>query len=144
MILAESVPIQVVAPEIALAVPTDPPAPRIQNAAIEIERAEAAAPPMSATGPTTRPQPISGPDGRDRYPRVSLMAKEIGTPTITICISANGSVDTVEVTRSSGFPRLDQAAVGIGKEFRFKPATRQGQPAAVCVPYGIKFGIDNP
>jgi TonB family protein len=42
---------------------------------------------------------------------------------------------------SSGFPRLDQAAVGIGKEARFRPAMREGKPMPFCLPYRITFAI---
>jgi protein TonB len=141
--LVEDAPIRVVAPEITLPMSADPPQPPVQNPPAESDQAPSAPSPVLMSGPTTRPRPISGPDGRERYPKESIIAKETGTPTITICVSATGAVDSVQVTRSSGFPRLDEAALGIGRDFRFKPAMRQGQPVPVCVPYGVKFGINN-
>lgn len=141
--LVEQAPIQVVTPQISLPMPEDPPQPPLQNPPAETDQAPTAPSPVLMAGSTTRPRPISGPDGRERYPQESIAARETGTPTITICISATGAVDSVQVTRSSGFPRLDEAALGIGRDFRFKPAMRQGQPVPVCVAYGVKFGINN-
>jgi protein TonB len=141
--LVEDAPIQVIAPEIDLPIPADALQPPVQIPAAETDEAPTAPAPVMLSGPTSRPRPISGPDGRERYPKESIVAKETGTPTITICVSATGTVDSVQVTRSSGFPRLDEAAVGIGRDFRFKPAMRQGQPVPVCVSYGVKFGINN-
>jgi periplasmic protein TonB len=87
------------------------------------------------------PRPMSGPRGVDRYPGESLKAKESGTVVMNICISPAGKVDSVELARSSGFPRLDQVALGIASEYQFQPATRHGHPVAACVPYRIVFKV---
>jgi protein TonB len=91
--------------------------------------------------PLLRPRPISGPRGVDRYPNASIKAKESGTVVINICVSQAGRVDSVAITRSSGFPRLDEVAVGIASEYRFQPATRQGRPMAACAEYYIAFKL---
>lgn len=91
--------------------------------------------------PLVRPRPISGPRGADRYPNESIKARESGTVVINICVSQAGRVDSVEMTRSSGFPRLDKVAVGIASEYRFQPATRQGHPVAACAAYSIAFKV---
>lgn len=88
-----------------------------------------------------RPQPISGPRGADRYPSASLKARESGKVVMNICVSPKGNVDSVELARSSGFPRLDQVALGIATEYRFHPATRHGHPVAACVDYYISFTV---
>jgi periplasmic protein TonB len=98
-------------------------------------------PPAPAPRPTVQPRPIYVPGGMDRYPPESRRAHETGAPTIMICISATGTVDDVQVSRSSGFPRLDQAAVGIGREARFRPARLDGKPVPVCAPYRITFSF---
>jgi periplasmic protein TonB len=95
-------------------------------------------------GPLIRPRVISGPDSQDRYPRASIRHKESGRAVVKICISAAGSVDSVEVAESSGYPRLDGAAVDIGWDYVFAPAMREGKSVAVCLPYGIKFRIGGP
>jgi len=92
--------------------------------------------------PIVRPRPISGPRGADRYPNASLKAKESGTVEMNICVSPAGGVDSVEVAQSSGFPRLDQVALGIAAEYRFQPATREGHPVAACAHYRIVFKVE--
>jgi periplasmic protein TonB len=93
--------------------------------------------------PSVRPRPIYVPGGWARYPAESVRAHEAGRPTITICISAAGTIDSVQLAESSGFARLDQAAVDIGKEARFRPAMREGKPMPFCLPYRITFAIRN-
>lgn len=139
-------PVQIVAPAIEFDLRADTPPAPMQLTTIE----KPAAAPVSATpprlaslGPTSRPRPIYVPQGRERYPADSIRAKEIGEPTISICISETGAIDSVAVTKSSGFVRLDQAAIGIGRESKFKPATRAGEPVPLCVNYRIKFEIEN-
>jgi periplasmic protein TonB len=140
--LNQSVVIQVAPPEVDIPPAADPPPPEIQAAQIELTPpAPAAAEP--APHATVKPKPLHVPGGWERYPAESVGAKETGAVTITICISAAGMADSVRVTQSSGFMRLDQAAVGIGKEARFKPATEDGKPVAICLPYRIRFGINS-
>lgn len=92
-------------------------------------------------GPLTKPRVISGSSSDDLYPRASIRNKESGRPVVRICISETGTVDSVEVAQSSGYPRLDGAAVDIGWGYVFAPAMREGKPVAVCLPYGIRFRI---
>jgi periplasmic protein TonB len=107
------------------------------------EPAAAPAQPAVPSVPSVRPRPIYVPGGWERYPAESIRAHESGRPTITICISAAGAIDSVQLTQSSGFPRLDQAAVDLGREARFRPAMREGKPVPFCAPYRITFAIRN-
>jgi periplasmic protein TonB len=138
--------IQVLTPEINIPVAEDLP-PTIQATSLQKqstpEPAAAPALPAVPSAPSVGPRPLFVPGGWDRYPAESIRAHETGRPTITICISAAGAIDSVQLTNSSGFPRLDQAAVGIGKEARFRPAMREGKPVPFCVPYRITFAIRN-
>jgi protein TonB len=99
------------------------------------------APPEADTSPVVRPRPISGPRGADRYPNASIKARESGTAVMNICVSPTGSVDSVELARSSGFPRLDKVALVIASEYQFQPATRRGHPVAACAHYRIVFKV---
>jgi protein TonB len=100
-----------------------------------------AAPPEADPSPLVRPRPIAGPRGVDRYPSASIKTKESGTVVMNICVSPAGSVESVELARSSGFARLDQVALGIASEYQFQPATRRGQPVAACAQYRIVFKV---
>ncbi len=51
--------------------------------------------------------------GNANYPAVARERKMYGKLQLTVSIRADGSLASVEVTRSSGMPALDQAAIGI-------------------------------
>lgn len=146
LILPASSPIDLPAPQVAIDVPAEQvPTRAIIDTPKVVERppsvAATRATPSGDPGPVLRPQPISGPQGVNRYPRASLEAKESGTVAMIICVSSDGKVSSVELARSSGFPRLDAAALSIASEYRFKPATRHGNPVAACAPYNIIFKV---
>jgi protein TonB len=93
-------------------------------------------------GPLTKPRVLSRPHVQDRYPPASIYNRESGRPVVKICISDQGTVTHVELAQSSGFHRLDEAAVDLGWDYVFAPAQREGKPIAVCLPYGITFRIN--
>ena len=139
--------IQVVTPQVDVPIAEDlPPTLQVTSLQDEFTAPPAAAvpsqPPVQSI-PSVRPRPIYVPGGWERYPAESIRAHEAGRPTITICVSAAGTIDSVQLAQSSGFPRLDQAAVDIGKEARFRPAMREGKPMPFCLPYRITFAIRN-
>jgi len=98
-------------------------------------------PPKIDPVPVMSPRPITGPRGIDRYSNESMRARESGTVTINICVSPEGRVDSVALTHSSGFPRLDAVALGIASEYQFKPALRLGHPVAACEQYRVVFKV---
>ena len=97
---------------------------------------------LKDSGPLIGPRPISGPHGADFYPPKSILAHERGRVAMIICISSGGKVDDVKLAASSGFPRLDEAALNIAEQYRFKPAMRGGVPVPVCVRYQLNFRIN--
>jgi protein TonB len=93
-------------------------------------------------GPLTKPRVISSPrNPMDRYPRISIRHKEQGRTVLKLCISITGKVETTEVLKSSGYKRLDEAAADMSLDYVFSPATRDGTPVPVCLPYGINFRL---
>jgi protein TonB len=93
-------------------------------------------------GPLTKPRVIGGPKyPQDRYPRASIRNKESGRPIVKICISDEGKVVSAEVAQSSGYPRLDAAAVDMSLDYVFAPAMREGKAVPVCMAYGIDFRL---
>ena len=61
------------------------------------------------------------------YPASSTRAEEQGALLLDILVGADGHVRDAKVSRSSGFERLDQAALGEAKQhWRLRPATRNG------------------
>lgn len=64
------------------------------------------------------------------YPRLSERNGERGRVMVRVFIDTLGLPQNVQVSQSSGFSRLDDAAVSAVRKARFKPYTENGQPAA--------------
>lgn len=63
-----------------------------------------------------------------RYPPLSRQLREEGSVLLSVELSDNGSVDKAYVRQSSGFPRLDEAALAAVKNWRCDPAVSNGKP----------------
>ncbi len=116
--------------------PPAPPAPPAAPMPVPVAPADVpapAGPPQGATADTA-PRPLATPG--PSYPRASLRRGETGEVLLRIHVGANGRTTSVDIVRSSGFQRLDQAAVNAVRRWRFEPATRDGQavPGEVQVP----------
>jgi protein TonB len=57
------------------------------------------------------------------YPPASRRAGEQGTVRLKVLVDTNGKASNVAVTQSSGFPRLDEAAMEAVRKWRFVAAT---------------------
>jgi periplasmic protein TonB len=79
---------------------------------------------------TTRPRIRDG--ERPVYPPPSIRAQEHGLSTLEVCISERGRVTDARLKTSSGFRRLDEAALKWVREARFSPALSGGAPKAIC------------
>ena len=130
--------IQPIPPDIHIETPA-PPAP-IQEAKQTLEH-DAKPKQDEPTAPIIPPTRISSHHGSDKYPGKSVKDRESGRTEMKICISAEGIVDTVEVTKTSGFPRIDAAAIEVAKDTKFKPATRLGKPVTYCMLTGVRFSL---
>ena len=95
------------------------------------------APPLEFQNPggSAEPQPVINaaavdphhPLTQPPYPMASRRLAEEGALVLDILVSADGHVRDAKVSRSSGFERLDQAAVSEAEQhWRLRPATRNG------------------
>ncbi len=75
------------------------------------------------------------------YPPVSVRLNEQGTVHLRAYIGTDGKASRVTVVRSSGFPRLDQAAVETVHRWRFVPGTRNGLPEPMWAEMPIAFRL---
>ena len=57
------------------------------------------------------------------YPPASRRAGEQGTVQLKVLVDTNGRPSNVEVSQSSGFPKLDEAAIQAVRKWRFEAAT---------------------
>lgn len=92
-------------------------------------------------GAFVRPTPIRGRMGKQRYPDGAAAAGESGRATVKICITARGTIDSVQIIESTGFERLDNDALDVASQYRFRPAKRNGKAIPVCLPYSINYKI---
>ena len=75
------------------------------------------------------------------YPAESRKLGEYGEVTLLVKVSAEGVPLDVSIRQSSGFVRLDSAAMDAVRQWRFNPATRNKKPvvSSVIVPIEFKF-----
>jgi protein TonB len=76
------------------------------------------------------------------YPRTSVRNGESGTVTCRLSIAADGTVQGVEVLRTSGHPRLDRAAVEALSRWHFQPATVGGRAVASSLDHPVTFRLE--
>lgn len=76
------------------------------------------------------------------YPPMSRRRGEQGEVRLLVAVSADGVPERVEVRQSSGYARLDEAAVRAVKEWRFVPARRGDRPVAASVVVPVAFRLE--
>ena len=81
------------------------------------------------------------PNPNDYYPNTSLSLGEEGVVSIWFCYDERGKVTEAEVAKSSGFQRLDTAALIMSKQFRIKPKTVNRAPMGDCGTMPIEFKL---
>lgn len=106
-----------------------------------------AAPPP-APGP--EPEPVVEPPKFDAaylnnpipaYPMRSRQLGEEGVVELTVLVSADGLPKSIKVSKSSGFSRLDDAAVSGVRRWKFKPGTKGGKPFEQTVTFSMPFTL---
>ena len=75
------------------------------------------------------------------YPLLSRKRKEQGTVWLLLLVSKDGLVTQLKLKKSSGFDRLDQAALQAVKAWKFQPARQQGQPIDYWYELPLKFSL---
>jgi protein TonB len=73
------------------------------------------------------------------YPPLSKRLNEQGTVLIRVLVGADGLPQQARVARSSGYERLDQAALAAVQAWRFVPGKRAGVPEAMWFDVPISF-----
>jgi protein TonB len=74
---------------------------------------------------------------------VALRLGKEGTATLSVSVSASGTVTDATVVSSSGDDELDQAAVQwVKAHWKYKPAIRNGEPAAGTVQANVPLHIE--
>tara|TARA_A100001015_G_scaffold172751_1_gene191993 strand:- start:8954 stop:9601 length:648 start_codon:yes stop_codon:yes gene_type:complete len=76
-----------------------------------------------------------------KYPRISLRRGEMGQVTVRVLINEDGSSELVSLVNSSGFERLDDAALSAARNCRFISAKRNGVAvkSTAQIPYNFVY-----
>jgi periplasmic protein TonB len=76
------------------------------------------------------------------YPKLSKRAGEEGRVLLKVLVSAEGRPESVEISKGSGFERLDTAALNAVKQWRFEPARKGGKALSAYVIVPLAFKLD--
>lgn len=116
-----------------------------RKTAVAAAAAEAAAKPVTeATAKidpprSTEARPLAADNAAPRYPAGALRRGEGGTVVLRVNVGADGLPEEVEVARHSGSRELDRAALVAVRDWRFRPATRDGREVASVVEQPVEF-----
>jgi protein TonB len=77
------------------------------------------------------------------YPRMSRRAKEQGRVMLRVTVSAKGEAENVELEKSSGYSRLDEAAIQAVKKWTFEPARRSNQVIRGIAMVPVSFSLED-
>ena len=142
-----------------------PPAPAVQTntpapAPVPLAVADAPATANAPTGVAVTPQPVVVPPAAPAaapkvdlpssdadylhnpqpvYPAASERRREYGRVLLAVVVDAEGHPKSVSVKISSGFERLDQAALKAVTGWTFVPGKRNGVPTEMAVEVPIRF-----
>jgi protein TonB len=142
-------------PEISIDIPVDSgPTTAISNVTSERPVAAPPPPPVAAPKPVERAVVRTPPSsvgrgaritsGEEIYPPASKRAGEEGTVVLRLFILESGRIGEAKVTKSSGFPRLDEAAVKEAeRNWRFVPGKEDGKPVAMWHDIALTFRLKN-
>lgn len=103
----------------------------------------AAAPETVAQAPA---EPVDHADCRiakPTYPEVSKRRGETGTATVRFVVGTQGGVDDITLVKSSGFARLDEAAIEALRQSSCRPQLAHGSPVRASYVQAFMFGLDD-
>lgn len=101
-----------------------------------------AAAPASSSAPSTLPTvdaEHSANEALFRAPPISSRLGEFGSVGLMVTVGVSGNATKVSVVKSSGFTRLDNAALEGARKAKYKPATKGGQPVEASYPWTINY-----
>lgn len=113
-----------------------------------------ATPPAAAPAPAPAPAPVAPPapkvelpsgdaaylqNPKPVYPTVSRRLGEKGKVVVRVLIGVDGAAQKAEIYQSSGFQRLDDAAMNTVTKWRYVPGRRDGAPEAMWFNVPIDF-----
>lgn len=118
----------------------------ISNATTERPVVQAPPPPKPVERATVRTPPSTQGKGaritQPEYPPASRRAGEAGTVQLRCFVQESGKCTEVSVVKSSGFDKLDEAAVKeVQRNWRFVPGKEDGKPVAAWHTFAVTFRL---
>lgn len=124
--------------------PPPPPKPSSEPPSEAVVSAPAAA---AAPAPTARPKIVTGVAyinaPRPVYPALDARMGNEGTVTLRVLINARGRAEKVEIQKSSGSMRMDEAARSAVLRASFRPYLEDGKAIPVYAIVPINFTLSN-
>lgn len=78
------------------------------------------------------------------YPALMARLGAEGTVVLRLLIGADGRVKTAQMVKSSGYPGLDEAAIGwVIAHWRYQPATKGGEAVDSAANVAVTFNLKN-
>ncbi|WP_407351945.1 energy transducer TonB [Luteimonas sp. R10] len=151
--IVETVPEQTPPPQSRALAPPEIAAPAIQPVVVDQGLLPAEPVTAPAAAETATIEPASGPVSgmrlayasapAPRYPREAIIGGLQGTVLLEVLVDVDGSPLEVRIHRSSGHRVLDDSARRhVLRNWRFQPATRDGQPVQAIGLVPIDFNLD--
>ena len=138
-----------------LAIPDPQPAPQAPTGVVEPQPpappvAAAVAPAEAPPAPPAAPAPVQLPSSsadylqnpKPAYPPISKRLGEQGKVIVRVLIGPDGTAQQAEIRQSSGYERLDQAALSTVLKWRYVPGKRGGMPEAMWFNVPINFVLE--
>lgn len=101
----------------------------------------ATAGPANGRGPSTSARPRYRSNPKPDYPADARRTGQQGVVTLAVQVTADGRAASVQLSRSSGFPLLDTAALQAVRRWTFEPARTAGIPTASRVEVPVRFDL---
>lgn len=140
----ETPPPYVPPPDIVIDLPMDVPATTALTQVTNVPK-PAAPPPVAKPGIKKAPEidPKYKRRFQPEYPPTSRRLGEEGSVVLQVLVRADGSVQDGKIQKSSGFPRLDEAALKHAlRAWRFTPGTEDGAPVTTWHSVKVTFKIE--
>lgn len=125
------------APAATATVPSPPPAPAVATPAPTLAAAPSA--PVKVELPNSKADYLHNPP--PEYPPMSVRRGEQGQVLLKVLIGADGLPQKVELLSSSGFERLDKAALEAAMRWRYVPGKRGGVAEAMWYQVPMVFNL---
>lgn len=124
----------------------EPPSPVSKSVPQAVPRKAESAPPPPMPSPAQVELPSSDADylqnPKPAYPAMSKRLGEQGKVMVRVLIGVDGRAQKAEIRQSSGYERLDQAALSTAQRWRYMPGKRDGLPEAMWFSVPINFILE--